>query len=551
MIGHADWRPVGGLILEPNAITAIRETSHNCALTAGPGAGKTEMLAQRADFLLKTATCPYPRRILAISFKVDAARNLKDRVEQRCGYQLAARFDSHTFHAFAKRLIDRYRPVLTGINALELNYTVGDTRIQGTQITYKDMVPLALDILEKSPAARGTLRQTYSHLFLDEFQDCTEQQYTLIRTAFLDTPTQVTAVGDTKQRIMAWAGALEGIFQQYAADFSAVPSNLYQNHRSKPRLRRMQNRMIAVMDPAGTAPPEDLQGEEGEVEILRFANDQDEAEHIAGLIAGWLEEGVPPREIAIVVSKQPHLYATPLMEALAKHAIAYRDEQAQQDLAAEPVSALILDFLQVIFDDRQPEVYQRLMKTAAGYTVDEEAGSRARSAIDRYIRDCRRKVREHGFDSTDSNEIDGIAFGFTRILGREAVAGLSPDYERSTRLDDLITKTMAAVHTQIAVDHDPAAALRRLSDTEAVRISTIHKSKGLEFANVIVLAVEKQTYWSNPDAERSAFFVGISRAKDRLVLTTAAERPWPKDPSIRNWNVARTPHHEFLSYTKE
>lgn len=551
MISQADWQPAGSLTLEPNAITAIRETSHNRALTAGPGAGKTEMLAQRADFLLSTTTCPYPRRILAISFKVDAARNLKDRVEQRCGYQLAARFDSHTFHAFAKRLIDRYRPALTGFNALEPNYTVGDTRIPGTQITHEDMVPLALEILEKSAAARGALRQTYSHLFLDEFQDCTEQQYTLIRTAFLDTSTQVTAVGDTKQRIMGWAGALEGIFQKYATDFHAVPSNLYQNHRSKPRLRRMQNRMIAVMDPAGTAPPEDLQGEEGEVKILRFTNDQDEAEHIAGLITDWLEEGVPHQEIAIVISKQPHLYAAPLMEALTKRGIAYRNEQAQQDLAAEPVSALILDFLRVVLDDRQPEAYQRLMKTAASYTIDEEAGSQARSAIDRYIRDCRRKVRESGFDSTDADEIEGIAFGFTQLLGREAVAGLSPDYERSSRLDDLITETMVAVHDQIAVDQDPVAALRRLSDTEAVRISTIHKSKGLEFANVIVLAIEKQTFWSTPEDERSAFFVSISRAKDRLVLTTAAERPRPKNASARHWKVARTPHHEFLSYAEE
>lgn len=551
MIIRADWQPAAGLTLEPNAITAIRETSYNRAITAGPGAGKTEMLAQRADFLLSTAACPYPRRILAISFKVDAARNLKDRVERRCGYQLAARFDSHTFHAFAKRLIDRYRPVLTGIDALDPNYTVGDTRIQRTQITFEDMVPLAIDILDKSPAARGALRQTYSHLFLDEFQDCTEQQYALIRKAFLGTPTQVTAVGDTKQRIMGWAGALEGIFQKYAEDFHAAPLNLYQNHRSKPRLRRMQNRMIAVMDPAATAPPEDLQGEEGEVEILHFTNDQGEAEYVAGLITDWLEQGVPHGEIAIVVSKQPRIYAAPLMEALTRNGIAYRDDAAQQDLAVEPVSSLILDFLRVVMDDRQPEAYRRLMKTSASYTVDEEAGSRARSAIDRYIRDCRRKVREHGFDRADTKEIEGIAFGFTRILGREAVAGLSPDYERSARLDDLIAKTMTAVHAQIAVDHDPAAALRRLSDADSVRILTIHKSKGLEFAKVIVLAVENETFWGNPDAERSAFFVGISRAKDCLVLTTAEARPWPNDPSIKKWKVTRTPHREFLSYAKE
>ena len=69
------------------------------------------MLAQRADFLLRTGTCRYPKRILAISFKVDASKNLKERVQRRCGSDLASRFDSYTFHAFAKRIIDRFRHI--------------------------------------------------------------------------------------------------------------------------------------------------------------------------------------------------------------------------------------------------------------------------------------------------------------------------------------------------------------------------------------------------------------------------------------------------------
>ena len=86
MIKPDRWRPSDGLKLEPNALAAARETVRSLALTAGPGAGKTEMLAQRADFLLRTGACRYPQRVLAISFKVDASRNLKDRVRKRCGW---------------------------------------------------------------------------------------------------------------------------------------------------------------------------------------------------------------------------------------------------------------------------------------------------------------------------------------------------------------------------------------------------------------------------------------------------------------------------------
>jgi superfamily I DNA/RNA helicase len=77
-------------------------------VTAGPGAGKTEFLAQRATYLLQTGACPAPFRILAISFKRDAAENLADRVRKRCPPDQASRFDSMTFDSFTKGLVDRF-----------------------------------------------------------------------------------------------------------------------------------------------------------------------------------------------------------------------------------------------------------------------------------------------------------------------------------------------------------------------------------------------------------------------------------------------------------
>jgi superfamily I DNA/RNA helicase len=184
MIRPEDWRPADGLTLEPNALRAATERARCLALTAGPGAGKTEMLAQRADFLLRTGTCRFPNRILAISFKVDASRNLKERVRRRCGPDLAARFDSHTFHAFAKRIIDRFRPVLTGNDALDPDYKIGDRKITRRQIEFSDLVPLAIQILETAQVARNAVRKTYNDVFLDEFQDCTDKQYDLVKLVF-------------------------------------------------------------------------------------------------------------------------------------------------------------------------------------------------------------------------------------------------------------------------------------------------------------------------------------------------------------------------------
>ena len=78
--------------LESAAWEVVR-SQKNRVVIAGPGAGKTELLAQRACYLLQTGIARAPRRILAISFKRDAAKNLKDRVAQRCHSEDAARFD--------------------------------------------------------------------------------------------------------------------------------------------------------------------------------------------------------------------------------------------------------------------------------------------------------------------------------------------------------------------------------------------------------------------------------------------------------------------------
>src|SRR5689334_14319905 len=99
-----EWLPVDGLDLEPNAKTVVMLPIGNTLVVAGPGAGKTELLAQKACFLLQTNLCRFPHRILAISFKRDAAFNLKERVILRAGSELAGRFDSLTYDAFAKQL---------------------------------------------------------------------------------------------------------------------------------------------------------------------------------------------------------------------------------------------------------------------------------------------------------------------------------------------------------------------------------------------------------------------------------------------------------------
>lgn len=550
MIHPDDWHPVGGLDLEPNGLKAVRETTANVVVTAGPGAGKTELLAQRADFLFRTGASPYSKRILAISFKVDAARNLQSRVRLRSGSQYAARFDSFTFHAFAKRLVDNFRPALTGQSALNPDYRLdARTRIQNEQITFDDLVPLALEILEKNEYARGALRQTYSHVFMDEFQDATTAQYAFLKEAFGGTGVQLIGVGDTKQRIMRFAGALDGIMATFAADFSATDLQLYQNFRSKPRLRRMQNRMILEMDPGAASPEADLVGDEGVLQVLRFETDEEEAAAVTSMIQEWLDAGVPPREITVLARQQPHLITSVLGEHLTAAGIPYRNEQQSQDLSTEPVAALIFNYLRVVADEGRPSAYTELVRIVTRGGTEEVDGV-LDSKLRTLLRDARLTVRAADFDAAEYASWSPLINSFLKFVTRPSLNALSPSYRQGTRLNDVIKEAAGAFKRELAIDGDPIAALDRLSEEDAIRILTVHKCKGLEFEKVVVFGVEPQFFWGNDNDVKSEFFVAISRAKDELVLTTARHRTMPDGASIR-WREDSPPHDELLGYADE
>ena len=101
------WMPSDGIDLEEAADRAVRFDSHVLVI-AGPGAGKTELLAQKAAYLFQTNICKDPRKNLSISFKTDAAQNLRDRVEKRCGNDIKFRFSSMTYDAFTKSILDHF-----------------------------------------------------------------------------------------------------------------------------------------------------------------------------------------------------------------------------------------------------------------------------------------------------------------------------------------------------------------------------------------------------------------------------------------------------------
>jgi superfamily I DNA/RNA helicase len=217
-----------------------------------------------------------------------------------------------------------------------------------------------------------------------------------------------------------------------------------------------------------------------------------------------------------------------------------------QDITVEPAARLVVDFLSAIYGEREPKAWMRLMSQLIPY-ADDDIQASARQDLGRFITAQRKSI---AIAELIGEQFDGwwdTAKALIKHVGLETLVALSADYESPDRLAEVLRNTKARIEDLLKLEPNLPKALLRFSDDQAVRILTIHKSKGLEFDSVIIMAVDNEIFFGDKDANRCAFFVGVSRAKRRLILTHAALRDKPQGHAGR-WHTHRTEQEEFFSY---
>jgi DNA helicase II / ATP-dependent DNA helicase PcrA len=577
-----EWTPIDNIVLESAAEEVVFEVRHNCCVIAGPGAGKTELLAQRASFLLQTGACASPQRILALSFKRDARKAIADRVKSRVSKDLAQRFDSMTYAGFAKSIVDRfvfalpdsYRPspgyesigniiniyehlfnrkadsrtknalkkyFVIDINALpieddtKLNKRIrqiwlkmlkGDEQAP-SYLTFPMIAVLAEYLIQLNPKIQRAFSATYSHIFLDEFQDTTGAQYRLVKSCFANGPV-LTAVGDKKQCIMGWAGARENIFEDFQRDFEAEKKTLLLNHRSVPRLIFLQKVFMQeiwgydLLDSIETA----RQGfGEGEAQIWLFNDPNQEAAYTATTIKRWLEdEGLKPSDICVIVRQLPGNYGESLISALESLGLMARNENEYQDLLAEDCSEIILDFVLLCFAHRAPDAIDhvmQLMNRLAGIDASYENHEDFRNQDDELkemLTELGRKLEA----VADVEQLEEVCWGILEFLDLAAFKNLFPQYSQGGYLNGLLKDLSSILWSEYQKYEQWKKAVESVRGEYSVPVMSIHKSKGLEYDTVIFLGLEDAAFWNfenEQESENCAFFVALSRAKRRVVFT--------------------------------
>ncbi|HBF8684683.1 TPA: ATP-dependent helicase [Clostridioides difficile] len=586
-IGKEEWHPAAGFKLEFEAMNTVIN-DENTLVVAGPGAGKTELLAQRACFLLETNTCRYPKKILAISFKKDAAANLKERVELRCGKELASRFESKTYDAFAKEIVDRFRNSLDEAYRTLNNYKIAkdsDVRrafeisglnFRGKQTEFNKVygnklsinkLPLHTDFIDKvfiyawnvllkgnkdnnfessltfemisrlaeylirtNIYIKKAIQMTYSHVFLDEFQDTTSIQYDLVKSCFFKTETIITAVGDGKQRIMSWAGARKSIFEDFQNDFLSQKRKLIMNHRSAPRLVEIQKTMYNKLneDEIDLKTNEKWNHEDGEAYLRLFEDYLKEADVLSEEIVSLVENGVKINEICILVKQSVEIYSEEIINKLSKLNIKARNEAVYQDLLKEDIIKILVSLFRLASNDRRPDDWDYIYDILGElYGVDESYNQKTLNdfitKVELMINDIKANL-----NITDEKQFLDLVDSKIEYISYEKFASKFQQYKSKDYFDDLVDKFKKLVWTEYNETKDWIKAIDNFEGKNSIPIMTIHKSKGLEYDTIFFVGLEDSAFWNfknQPDEDRCAFFVALSRAKRRIDFTFSSNRP--------------------------
>ncbi|HEY3007967.1 MAG TPA: UvrD-helicase domain-containing protein [Micromonosporaceae bacterium] len=494
-------------------------------IVAGPGTGKTRTLTHRLAYLCADLGVA-PDRCLAITFTRRAAEELRARLDTLLG-PVAKDVTVATFHSLGLAIL---REHATHVGLTE-RFRVADeseraaARAEAGQdeqrylkllraqdlVDVDELVSLPLTLLADDPALATAYRTRWAWVFVDEYQDVDADQYALLRH-LVPPDGNLCAIGDPDQAIYSFRGADVSYFLRFSGDFvDARLVRLTRNYRSSAPILAAAVQAIAPsslvrgrrLDPARLDPEAPLVG--------RYAagSAADEAEFVARSI-DELVGGVSHRSLDsgrvdgratpaagrsfgdIAVLYRTDAQAAPIVDALSRAGIPVQKRSHDRLRDRAGVAAIVREL--------------RLVDAEG----DEQLESRIRAVAQALVR----RYAVPTLDGADPGDVWA------------AVDLLTPLVRRCG--DDLV-RFLTEISTGAEVDAlDPRA--------EAVTLLTLHAAKGLEFPVVFVVGCEDGLLplrlpgagaGLDDDAvaeERRLFFVGLTRAQDRVYVSHARRR---------------------------
>ncbi|MGQ0644228.1 MAG: ATP-dependent helicase [Elusimicrobiota bacterium] len=476
--------------------------------------------------------------------------------------------DSYAIHALAQN--DPFRQKAATI------YAVYQKKLaQANALDFGDLILKTVVALRDNAAVREKYQQRFRHILIDEYQDTNHAQYLMVKH-LVSPPKNLCVVGDDDQAVYSWRGADIRNIMEFERDYpGAKVVKLEQNYRStEPILaaahsviRRNQFRKDKKLWTERTG------GEP--VRFQEFANEIEEARFIVGETARLLAEGaVQRRDVAVFY--RTNAQSRVLEDAFRRENIPYivvgsvRFYERQEVKDALAYLRLLLNPADSISVKRVVNVPPRGLGKTTLQALENHAALHGTTFYDAIVQAARvpnltaaargnlqkfldvvRELRPKLESLTASQMVRAILEQTGYWAHWEGK--VDDDPEAAARLDNLQELVNAAKDfEESSEDKSLAVFLERVSlasdldawkeEEGAVTLMTVHLAKGLEFPAVYVTGLEEGLFPIGESAfsqeeleeERRLCYVAMTRARERLMLTSAASR---KIYGRSHWNV--------------
>ncbi|MFN5559245.1 MAG: ATP-dependent helicase [Opitutaceae bacterium] len=420
---------------------------------------------------------------------------------------------------------------------------------------YDDLLELWLELLKRDTQVAEYFAHRFRHVLVDEYQDTNTLQSQIVDR--IASHHCLMAVGDDAQCIYSWRGAdFANIMTFPERHPGTVIHRIETNYRSTPEILNLANGVL-LAQPKGRHFDKELRASRGHSHkpfLVQTMDEREQADFVLKRLRSLTEdEGVSMSDIAVLY--RSHFVALEVQLALSRAGVPYQITSGVKFFERQHIRDLVA-LIQFVFNPRNEsawtriaillpkvgekgahKIYQAALEHAQllqrdfldVLSTDDVRSKVARDARDDWENFCvsLRQVAEAMRSQSPAAAIDLAIDGWYG----DYLKGAFADY--AERLDELKAlvgfaqrfEAMDDLLAQIVLLNGETSDRNVEPDAEAVRLTTVHQAKGLEYAVVFVIGLadgmfpgRRSIEAGDVEEERRLFYVAVTRARDELYL---------------------------------
>ena len=425
-------------------------------------------------------------------------------------------------------------------------------------LDFDDMMTMTYELLTQRADILAAWQRHYRYILVDEFQDINLLQYAILRL-LADPERNLFIVGDDDQSIYRFRGAKPEIMLNFPKDYpDAKQIVLDRNFRSVASVIRAAQLVIRENTKRFAKRAVHVRKGQGQIDIREFSGQEHESLYLIKKVQESLAGGIPPNEIAVLY--RTNQGARPYAERLMEFNIPFEMRDALPNIYEHWIAKDLFAYLHLARERLDRAEFLQVMNRPKRYIARDAIDAKVISleTLRTYYED-----KDWMLDRIDRLELDlrmlkdmapyaavnYIRYGmnYEEYLQEYAKARRMKPEELTDILDEIQDGCRPFKTVQAWYEHLTAYKERLLEqrgkkerDPDAITLATLHSAKGLEFQEVFLVDVNegtiphrKASMEADIEEERRLFYVGMTRAKDRLHLFYVRERYGKRvEPSV-------------------